>query len=64
MEFNWQLETVASSGPSCHHLQEEKIDRDSESTQPEGEGPARNREASEARTTQEHWGSTLHYLLL
>jgi hypothetical protein len=24
MEFNWQLETVASSGPSCHHLQEKK----------------------------------------
>lgn len=49
VEFNWQLETVASSGPSRHHLQEKKIDRDSESTQLEGERPARNLEASERR---------------
>lgn len=52
VEFNWQLETVASSGPSCHHLQKEKIDCDSESMHLQGEGPAQNREASAGSAQQ------------
>lgn len=55
MEFNWQLETVASSGPSRHCLQKEKIDCDSENTKPKGKGPAQNREASAGPA--QHWNT-------